>query len=139
MDRAQADSLLQKMTQTVTGMPRVLAVLLQQQDLATSSSLRGAEPGAPAVTAYESQSGRLVEMLEGLQDKFKKELADVEQGGADEAHAFALPSSTSATPSLGSHLTKTRRRSRRASARRSRPRQSSSSRPPPRTRQRTRS
>jgi len=88
LDRAQADSLLQKMAQTVKGMPRVLGVLLQQQDRAKSSNLRG--DGAPAVAAYESQSGGLVEMLEGLLDKFKKELGDVEQGEADEAHAFAL-------------------------------------------------
>merc|ERR1719188_2440044 len=48
------------------------------------------EPGAPEVDAYESQSGGVVELLESLHSKFKKELADVEEAEAQQAHEHDL-------------------------------------------------
>merc|ERR1719333_1089227 len=61
-------------------MRKVLAAFLEEQ----SSK---APFGAPAVAAYESQSGGIVEMLEKLEKKFSKELADCEE---DEAHNYDL-------------------------------------------------
>lgn len=83
-DRSQAEMLLQRMTTTVPGMPRVLAAFLQEK----GRSLRG--DGAPAVAAYEFQSGGIVSMLEGLFTKFKNELADVEEAETNSAHEFGL-------------------------------------------------
>jgi len=84
-DRSQAEMLLQKMSTTVPGMPRVLAAFLQTKG---KSSLRG--DGAPAVAAYEFQAGGIVELLEGLYSKFKQELADVEEAESNSAHQFNL-------------------------------------------------
>lgn len=83
--RGQAEMLLQRMSTTVPGMNRVLSAFLQEKG---RSSLRG--DGAPAVAAYEFQSGGIVEMLEGLYAKFKKELADVEEDESNQAHEFNL-------------------------------------------------
>jgi hypothetical protein len=84
-DRAQAEMMLQKMSVVVPGMPRVLAAFLQEKG---HTSLRG--DGAPAVAAYEFQSGGIVAMLEGLYKKFKQELADVDETESNNAHAFNL-------------------------------------------------
>jgi len=84
-DRAQAEMLLQKMSSTVPGMPRVLSAFLQEKG---RTSLRG--DGAPAVAAYEFQSGGIVAMLEGLHTKFRTELADVESAETEQAHQFGL-------------------------------------------------
>jgi len=84
-DRAQAESMLQKMAQTVPGMPRVLAAFLQET---SHGALRG--DGAPAVAAYEFQSGRILDVLKGLHDKFRSELADTEEAEANAAHAHSL-------------------------------------------------
>jgi len=82
-DRPQAEALLQTMAKTVPGMPRVLAALMQQSE--------GSEQdGAPAVDAYESHGGGVLELLEGLHKKFSQELADVEEDEANQAHEFSL-------------------------------------------------
>merc|ERR1719473_780731 len=79
--RAQAEMLLQKMAKTTPGMRRVLAAFLQQ---------KGQEDGAPEVAAYEFQSGGIVEMLEGLEKKFKAQLDDVEKEEANADHFYNL-------------------------------------------------
>jgi len=84
--RAQAEMLLQRMSTTVPGMPRVLAAFMQEKTRTTS--LRG--DGAPAVAAYEFQSGGILSLLEGLHTKFKNELGDVEEAEANSAHEFSL-------------------------------------------------
>merc|ERR1719162_2910740 len=76
--------LLQGMTKTVSGMRHVLASLALEQS-------RNDQPsGAPAVNAYELQSGSIVEMLTGLKDNFRKELADLEKEEANSAHAYDM-------------------------------------------------
>merc|ERR1719264_1213220 len=80
-DRPQAEMLLQQMAKTTPGMTRVLAAFLQE---------RQKQDGAPAVDAYEFQSQGIIEMLEGLEKKFKKELADVEEDEANQAHYYEL-------------------------------------------------
>jgi len=82
-DAPQAMMLLQRMTKTVSGMTRVLASLALAQGRSDGS-------GAPAVAAYEAQSGGIVEMLEGLKDNFRKELADLEKEEANSAHAYDM-------------------------------------------------
>lgn len=77
----QAEQLLQRMSKTVRGMPRVLAAFLQQRD---------DEMGAPAAAAYDFQSGGIVQVLEDLLVKFKGELADVEERESNSAHAYDL-------------------------------------------------
>mmetsp|Transcript_8382 Transcript_8382/g.24077 ORF Transcript_8382/g.24077 Transcript_8382/m.24077 type:complete len:681 (-) Transcript_8382:90-2132(-) len=89
-DRPQAEMLLQQMSGSVPGMPKVLAALLQER----SRSLRGRsadlEPGAPEVAAYESQSGGVLSLLKSLLKKFKNELAATEEDEANQAHEFSL-------------------------------------------------
>lgn len=91
-DRAQAESLLQRMSSTVPGMSRVLAALLQEKSRSLRGRMRSVdeEPGAPEVAAYEFQSGGIQMVLEGLLKKFKQELADVEEDEANRAHEFDL-------------------------------------------------
>jgi len=81
VDRPEAEMLLQRMAKDTPGMTRVLAALLQERE---------GEPGAPSVSAYEFQSGGIVEMLEGLLKKFEKELSDVEEDEANKAHYYEL-------------------------------------------------
>merc|ERR1719482_1566162 len=64
------------------GMRKVLAALLQEK---TSR-----EPGAPAVAAYKSSSGTIIDMLDGLGEKFKAELDAVETEEANKAHAYDM-------------------------------------------------
>merc|ERR1719335_727980 len=85
--RPQAEMLLQKMAVNVRGMERVLAAFLEMKSKA-DDSLRGS--GAPAVAAYEFQSGGIIEMLEKLKKKFKAELDTVETEEANKAHAYDL-------------------------------------------------
>jgi len=82
-DKPQAMMLLQGMTKTVSGMRRVLASLALAQT-------RTEGGGAPAVAAYESQTGSIIEMLEGLKDNFRKELGELEKEEANSAHAFDM-------------------------------------------------
>merc|ERR1719230_2543826 len=65
----QAMMLIQKMAKSTQAMRPVLAALMQMDSK---------QDGAPDVAAYQSQSGGILEMLEGLLKKFKEELADVE-------------------------------------------------------------
>jgi len=80
-DRPQAMALLQGMTKTVSGMHRVLASLALEQSR---------NDGAPAVAAYESQTGSVIDMLAGLKDNFRKELADLEKEEANSGHAHDM-------------------------------------------------
>lgn len=80
-DRPQAMALLQRMTKTVSGMQRVLASVALEQSR---------DSGAPAVAAYESQTGSVIDMLAGLKDNFRKELGDLEKEEANSAHAFDM-------------------------------------------------
>mmetsp|Transcript_81271 Transcript_81271/g.156968 ORF Transcript_81271/g.156968 Transcript_81271/m.156968 type:complete len:659 (-) Transcript_81271:134-2110(-) len=80
-DRPQAEMMLQQMAKTTPGMTRVLAAFLQQKAL---------QDGAPAVDAYEFQSQNIIDLLEGLEKKFKGELADVEEDEANQAHYYEL-------------------------------------------------
>jgi len=81
-DQPQAMMLLQRMSKTMSGMRRVLASLAMAQS--------NGNAGAPAVAAYENQSGGIVEMLKGLKDNFRKELGDLEKEEANSAHAFDM-------------------------------------------------
>jgi predicted nucleic acid-binding Zn-ribbon protein len=69
----QAMMLLQRMAVSTPGMPAVLAALEQE-----GSQARDTGGGAPDVAAYEFQSGGIVEMMNGLLDKFEKQLSEVE-------------------------------------------------------------
>merc|ERR1719468_1454857 len=82
-DRPQAEMLLQQMAKTTPGMTRELAAFLQQK-------AGQGQDGAPAVDAYEFQSQNIIDLLEGLGKKFKKELADVEEAEANQAHYHEL-------------------------------------------------
>merc|ERR1719375_1599229 len=79
---AQAEMLLQRMAVTTRGMRRVLAAFLQER----SETARG----GPAVAAYKSSSGGVIEMQEGLQAKFKEELSAVNEQEANKLHAYEL-------------------------------------------------
>lgn len=83
-DRPQAMVLLQGMTKSVSGMRRVLA------SLALAETEQSRADGAPAVNAYEFQSSNIVDMLSGLKDNFRKELADLEKEEANSAHAYDM-------------------------------------------------
>jgi predicted nucleic acid-binding Zn-ribbon protein len=74
--------LLQRMAVSTPGMPAVLAAL---QDGSQASG-----SGAPEVAAYESQSGGIIEMMEGLLDKFEKQLAEVESRETSAERNFDL-------------------------------------------------
>eukprot|EP00444_Apocalathium_aciculiferum_P048297 CAMPEP_0183503688 /NCGR_PEP_ID=MMETSP0371-20130417/5308_1 /TAXON_ID=268820 /ORGANISM="Peridinium aciculiferum, Strain PAER-2" /LENGTH=668 /DNA_ID=CAMNT_0025698865 /DNA_START=46 /DNA_END=2052 /DNA_ORIENTATION=- len=91
-DRAQAESMLQKMARTVPGMPRVLAAFVQEQQGGSSGFLQQRAPvdGAPAVSGYEFQSSKILDTLKALLDKFRGELGDVNEAEANEAHAFSM-------------------------------------------------
>jgi len=82
-DRPQAEALLQTMAKSTPGMTRVLAAFLQEKARAS---------GAPAVAGYEYQSDGIVKMLEGLLQKFKAELSDVEEDESNRAHYYDLES-----------------------------------------------
>jgi len=84
-DRPQAMIFLQRMAKSVRGMRRVLASLALEQ---SRHELAGA--GAPAVNAYEFQSSSIIDMLAGLKDNFRKELADLEKEEFNSAHAHDM-------------------------------------------------
>eukprot|EP00929_Paragymnodinium_shiwhaense_P011206 TRINITY_DN1166_c0_g5_i2.p1 TRINITY_DN1166_c0_g5~~TRINITY_DN1166_c0_g5_i2.p1 ORF type:complete len:654 (-),score=277.61 TRINITY_DN1166_c0_g5_i2:104-2065(-) len=81
--RPQAMMLLQKMAKNTPGMRRVMAAFIQEDS--TSQ-----EDGAPAVAAYEAQGGGVLAMLEGLLEKFKGELSDVQKEESNKAHYYDL-------------------------------------------------
>merc|ERR1719456_17067 len=71
------------MASSTPGMSRVLAEFLQ------SSSNNEQQRGGPAVAAYEFQSGGIIQLLEKFLDKFKGELAEVEEAESNQAHNYA--------------------------------------------------
>jgi hypothetical protein len=84
-DRAQAMALLQKAAKNVRGMRKVFALL--QIELATE----GSQPsGAPAVAAYEFQSGAILDILAKLKDRFRKELSELETEETNSEHAYDM-------------------------------------------------
>jgi len=87
-DREQATALLQRTAKTVPGMRRVLAALELLQTSARSAERQPV--GAPAVAAYEFQSGSIVDMLEGLRKKFKEELGELQKEEMNMAHAYSM-------------------------------------------------
>jgi hypothetical protein len=58
--------------------------------LALLQTSRQAPSGAPAVNAYESQSGGIVDMLKKFKKKFKAELEDVVKAEMNSAHAYEM-------------------------------------------------
>jgi len=89
VDYKQAASLLEETSIKVPRTAPVLAALVQEKSIERQQE-ESITSGAPAVAAYEFQSGGLVEMLEKLKKKFKQELADVEEAESNAAHAFDL-------------------------------------------------
>lgn len=87
-DREQATALLQRTAKTMPGMRRVLAALELLQIGAQTSDLQPS--GAPAVAAYEFQSGSIVDMLEQLRKKFKDELGQLQKEEMNMAHAYSM-------------------------------------------------
>jgi chromosome segregation ATPase len=81
-DVAQAESMLQRMAASTPGMRRVLAEFLQ------TGGKQEQQRGGPAVAAYEFQSNSIVQLLEKFLDKFKGELADVEEAESNQAHNY---------------------------------------------------
>mmetsp|Transcript_22564 Transcript_22564/g.69924 ORF Transcript_22564/g.69924 Transcript_22564/m.69924 type:complete len:673 (-) Transcript_22564:163-2181(-) len=87
-DREQATALLQKKAQTLPGMRRVLAALELLQLGGRSAE---AQPsGAPAVAAYEFQSGKVISMLKGLRKQFREQLHTLEKEEMDKAQAYNM-------------------------------------------------
>jgi len=87
-DRSQALMLLQRMSRSTPGLSQVVARLAMLQDGVTSSD---AQPsGAPAVNAYEFQSGGVIEMLKQLRVKFKAELGDLQKGEMNSQQAYDM-------------------------------------------------
>lgn len=78
-DKEQAVMLLQQMATTVPKMPLVLAAFLEEDEL-----------GAPAAAAYKGQSGGVLDMLDMLADKFKKELDECMLEETNKANAYNL-------------------------------------------------
>jgi len=83
-DRPQAMLQLQKMASKVHGMRHVLAALLETEEE------KATVHGGPEVAAYEFQSGGIVAVLEKLEDKFQKQLAETESAETNAAHAFDM-------------------------------------------------
>jgi len=88
-NRPQAEMLLQRMSKTMPGMRRVFAAFIQQSD-STHSSQEPSQDGAPAVAAYDSQGSGVVDMLEGLLKKFKKEYSETVEDENNKAHYYSL-------------------------------------------------
>lgn len=80
-DRAQAEGLIQQTAVRVPGLEEALAALQAE---------RGSDAGAPEVASYEFQSGGILEMLQGLLDKFKRELSEVQGSETNQAHEYEL-------------------------------------------------
>merc|ERR1719243_480905 len=68
-------------------MRRVMVAFLEESSRTEEASQ---QPGAPAVAAYEFQSGKIITMLEKLKKKFKGELDAVEEAESNQAHAYDL-------------------------------------------------
>lgn len=91
-DVAQATALMQRMSESSPGMRRVLAAFLQQKEATTKGGafLQERETGAPSASAYEFQSGGIVDLLEKFLKKFENELQDVESEEANQANNHDL-------------------------------------------------
>lgn len=86
MDYKQAAALLEETSAAVPRARQILSALMQEK----SGQEKMSQEGAPAVAAYEFQSGGIIEMLEKLKKKFKQELSDVETAESNSAHAYDL-------------------------------------------------
>jgi len=86
MDYKQAAALLEETSAVVPRAKQVLQTLIQEKSARQKDSMAG----APAVAAYEFQSGGIIEMLKKLKKKFKDELNEVETAESNAAHAFDL-------------------------------------------------
>uniref|UniRef100_A0A7S1WTE5 Uncharacterized protein n=1 Tax=Alexandrium catenella TaxID=2925 RepID=A0A7S1WTE5_ALECA len=87
-DREQATAFLQRTAKTLPGMRRVLAAL---ELLEMGAHTADQQPsGAPAVAAYEFQSGSIVDMLKELRKKFKDELGELQKEEMNMAHAYSM-------------------------------------------------
>lgn len=80
-DVPQAAALLQELVSKVPEAEPVLTLL---------ESSRQAPSGAPAVNAYESQTGGLIDMLKKFKKKFKAELQDVVKAEMNSANAYEM-------------------------------------------------
>merc|ERR1719265_2110653 len=80
LEHSQAAALLQSMRKTVPGMPGVLAALMEAER----------DVGAPDVAAYEFQSGSIVDVLERLLTKFKREYDSLMKAETNEQHYYEL-------------------------------------------------
>jgi len=84
VDREQAIQLLQRSVASTRGMRRVLAALqLEEYDGQMPS-------GAPAVAAYKFQGSMILDMLKSLQDRFRREIGELEKAEMNSAHAFTM-------------------------------------------------
>merc|ERR1719443_1989980 len=90
-DRGQAMMFVQKVSELkhVPGSARKALVAFLQQP--------GGDPdpmsvSAPEASAYEFQSGGVVDMLENLKEKFEDELRDLEKEEMNAEHAYELMS-----------------------------------------------
>merc|ERR1719217_644805 len=86
VDYKQAAALLEETSAVVPHARQVLQALIQEE----SSQQKASSDGAPAVAAYEFQSGGIIEMLKKLKKKFKFELNDAETAEANAAHNFEM-------------------------------------------------
>lgn len=82
-DRPQAMMMLQKMAVNKPAMRPVLAAFLAENVMSRGS-------GAPDVAAFETKSGGIITMLEGLLEKFEKELGDVESAETNKVQNFDM-------------------------------------------------
>merc|ERR1719281_1331468 len=80
-DVPQASALLQDLVSKVPEVQPALALL---------QTSRQAPSGAPAVNAYEFQSGSIIDMLKKFKKKFKAELEDVVKAEMNSAHAYEM-------------------------------------------------
>lgn len=84
VDREQAIQLLQRSVASTRGMRRVLAALqLEEYDGQMPS-------GAPAVAAYKFQGSMILDMLKSLQDRFRREIGELEKAEMNSAHAYSM-------------------------------------------------
>jgi len=82
-DRPQAMMMLQKMAVNKPAMRPVLAAFLAENVMSRGS-------GAPDVAAFETKSGGIITMLEGLLEKFEKELRDVESAETNKVQNYDM-------------------------------------------------
>jgi len=82
-DRPQAMMMLQKMAVNKPAMRPVLAAFLAENVMSRGS-------GAPDVAAFETKSGGIITLLEGLLEKFEKELGDVESAETNKVQNYDM-------------------------------------------------